>query len=164
MHSGEPDTIFLAPRRPRKGPRKLTRKWIRTVGTPPQPGHHLRQEPRHPLTRRGVQHRQHQVQRPTASSPWVGGRRSAVEPSAAPAPAAARAPRGTPRAHDPSATRSTRTARLGTLLGPFGHRPVPAHRRIADRVALAQRQSRVRGWPDANVPPPASTPYAGICS
>jgi len=26
MHSGEPDPIFHAPRRPRKGPRKLTRK------------------------------------------------------------------------------------------------------------------------------------------
>ena len=26
MHSGEPDPIFPAPRRPRKGPGKLTRK------------------------------------------------------------------------------------------------------------------------------------------
>jgi len=84
----------------------------------------------------------------------VGGRRSAVELPAAPAPGAARAPRETPRALDPSATRSTRTARLGSLLGPFGHRPLLAHRRIADRLALAQRQSRVRSWPDADVQPP----------
>ena len=28
MHSGEPDPIFLAPRRPRKGPEKLVRKWV----------------------------------------------------------------------------------------------------------------------------------------
>src|ERR1035437_7530851 len=28
MHSGEPDPIFPAPRRPRKGPGKLVRKWV----------------------------------------------------------------------------------------------------------------------------------------
>ena len=28
MHSGEPDPIFPAPRRPRKGPEKLARKWV----------------------------------------------------------------------------------------------------------------------------------------
>jgi len=28
MHPSEPDPIFPAPRRPRKGPEKLVRKWV----------------------------------------------------------------------------------------------------------------------------------------
>jgi hypothetical protein len=32
MHPSEPDPIFHAPRRPRKGPRKLTRKWMGGLG------------------------------------------------------------------------------------------------------------------------------------
>jgi hypothetical protein len=28
MHPSEPDPIFRAPRRPRKGPEKLVRKWV----------------------------------------------------------------------------------------------------------------------------------------
>ena len=32
MHPSEPDTIFHAPRRPRKGPRKLTRNHLRVAG------------------------------------------------------------------------------------------------------------------------------------
>ena len=58
MHSGEPDPIFLAPRRPRKGPGKLARKWA-VSGQAKHPG--------------GAQRSQHPRQ--VAQAPAMGSRR-----------------------------------------------------------------------------------------
>ena len=142
--------------RGRRHPAQLRRRSVVQVQLTagPQPAHHLRQERRHPLTRRGVHHRPHRAQR--HHHVLAIGRRPTLSRCDHPA----RSERSTQRLAGVvtmPARQLTQLVQNPGLTHPR-RRPVPRRRRPRNRLALAHRQSHVRGWPDPNAPVLTATP------
>ena len=99
---------------------------------------------------------------PLPSTSSHSGRTPEPEPGEAPTPGPARAPPATPyqRWHD--AKPCARAVRPDPGRTPSRRRPVPSRHGLANHLALAHRQSHVRGWPGPSKSAPNSTPQAGV--